>query len=291
MSGALRVPNKGNMDNDEKNWRRPAWKVGDDIRDKVMQDIHDRMDRKMDRMERKMRRRMHRPNSPGGFFPGAIILAVGIIFLLDSMGYVHARYFFQFWPLILIGVGVAKICCRDSRMWGVFLLLFGLFLQLNYLGIGHFNWSQFWPLLLIAAGVMALWSAMQARNIMANTPSAEGSDPRTTLDETTIFGGIQKRLNGREFRGGRMQAVFGGIEIDLRDAELAENEAVIYANAIFGGIEIRVPETWFVAARGQGVFGGFTDSTRYVAPVDPDKPKKTLIVLGTALFGGVEIRN
>ena len=54
---------------------------------------------------------------------------------------------------------------------------------------------------------------------------------------------------------------------------------------------MRVPETWFVAARGQGVFGGFTDSTKYTGPGDPDKPKKTLIVTGMAVFGGVEIRN
>ncbi len=92
-------------------------------------------------------------------------------------------------------------------------------------------------------------------------------------------------------RAPQLQSLFGGIEIDLRDADLAETEAVLYANAIFGGIEIRVPETWYVAARGQGIFGGYTDSTRYTGPGDPDKPKKTLIVMGTAIFGGVEIRN
>jgi hypothetical protein len=77
----------------------------------------------------------------------------------------------------------------------------------------------------------------------------------------------------------------------MRDADIEGTEAVLHANAIFGGIELRVPETWYVAARGQGVFGGFTDSTRYSATADPDKPKKTLIVVGMAVFGGVEIRN
>jgi len=240
-----------------------------------------------------VRDRRRRRDGYGGLMPGAIILAVGIIFLLDSLGYVRARSFLQFWPMILIFVGVSKLTRCDTRIWGILLLFFGLFLQLNELGIGHFSWGQFWPLLLIGAGVLAMWSALQARRMMGNTGSeeTESGDPRTTLDENTVFGGVQKRLNGREFRGGRLQAIFGGIEIDLRDADLAENEAVIYANAIFGGIELRVPETWFVAARGQGVFGGFSDSTRYAPPVDPDKPKKTLVVLGTALFGGVEIRN
>jgi len=250
--------------------------MGDELREEVLEEVRQRM--------------RHRRNSYGGLVPGGIILAVGIIFLFDSLGYVRARHFLQFWPMILIFVGVSKLARRDSRIWGVLLLLFGLFLQLNELGIGHFTWNQFWPLLLIGAGGLAMWSALQARRMISGAPEESG-DPRTTLDENTVFGGVQKRLNGREFRGGRLQAIFGGIEIDLRDADLAESEAVIYANAIFGGIELRVPETWFVAARGQGVFGGFSDSTRYAPPVDPDKPKKTLVVLGTALFGGVEIRN
>jgi len=274
------------MEDDDKNWRRPPdWKMEDEIRERIMNKAHERI-------ERKLRRRMRRNNhSYGGLMPGAVILTIGIIFLLDSLGYVHARMFFQFWPLILIFVGAAKIAHHDARIWGVLLLLFGVFLQLNELGIGHFTWGQFWPLLFIAAGAMALWSAMQARNIMAGGPAGESADPQSSLDENAIFGGVVKRLNTREFRGGRLQALFGGIEIDMRDTDLAENEAVIYANATFGGIELRVPETLSVVVRGQGIFGGYSDSTRYVAPLDPGKPKKTLIVLGTALFGGVEIRN
>lgn len=271
------------MDNDEKNWGRPpAQRSAEDIRDKVMRDIHDGM--------RAGRRGRRCGGGYGGLIPGAIILAVGLIFLLDSLGYIRARNFFQFWPLILVFVGISKIARRDSRLWGVIVLLFGVFLQLGNLGIANFTWGQFWPLLLIAGGAMAMWSAIQARRGMP--PMPEGStDPRNTLDENAIFGGVEKRLNSREFRGGRLQAIFGGIELDLRDAEMIETEAVIHANAIFGGIELRVPETWFVAARGQGVFGGFSDSTRYSPPSDPEKPKKTLIILGTALFGGVEIRN
>ena len=271
------------MENDDKKWGKPpAWKA-DDLRDRVMRDVNDRMNARM-------RMRSCRNGRWGSLVPGAIILAVGLIYLLDSLGYVRARHFLQFWPMILIFIGASKIGRRDSRIWGVLLLLFGVFLQLSELGIGHFTWGQFWPLLLIAAGAMAMWSAIQARRVMPKVPEGN-SDPRTTLDESAVFGGIEKRLNSREFRGGRLQAVFGGIELDLRDADMVENEAVIYANAIFGGIEMRVPETWYVAARGQGVFGGFSDSTRYAPPADPEKARKTLVVLGTALFGGVEIRN
>jgi predicted membrane protein len=271
------------MDSEDKNWGKPpAWKAREEIREKVMHDIHDGI--------RAGRRGRRCGGGYGGLIPGAIILAVGLIFLLDGFGYIRARNFLQFWPMILIFVGISKIVRRDARLWGAMVLLFGVFLQLSNLGIGNFTWSQFWPLLLIAGGAMAMWSAIQARRGMPAV--AEGdADPRNTLEESAIFGGVEKRLNSREFRGGRLQAIFGGIELDLRDADMIETEAVIHTNAIFGGIELRVPETWFVAARGQGVFGGFSDSTRYSPPSDPEKPKKTLIVLGTALFGGVEIRN
>jgi len=271
------------MDDDQKNWGRPpAWKAREEIREKVMRDLRDGI--------RAGKRGRRCGGGYGGLIPGAIILAVGIIFLLDSFGYIRARNFLQFWPLILIFLGISKLARRDSRLWGVIVLLFGIFLQLSNLGIGAFTWSQFWPLLLIAGGAMAMWSAIQARRAMPALPEGQ-TDPSNTLDENAFFGGVEKRLNSREFRGGRLQAIFGGIELDLRDADMLENEAIIHANAIFGGIELRVPETWFVAARGQGVFGGFSDSTRYSSPSDPDKPRKTLIILGTALFGGVEIRN
>jgi len=225
-----------------------------------------------------------------GLIPGAFILAVGAIFLLNNLGIISAFHFWQYWPVILIVIGLVKITDPCGRLWGVTLAGFGVLLQLNEFGIIHFSWNQLWPLVLIAVGAMAMWSALQARNATLGL-KADNTDPKNTLSESAIFGGVQKRVNTKEFRGGQLQSMFGGIEVDLRDAEIDGTEAVLHANAVFGGIEVRVPETWYVAARGQGIFGGYNDSTRYNPPVDPDKPKKTLIIMGMAVFGGVEIRN
>ena len=51
-----------------------------------------------------------------GLIPGAVILAVGAIFLLNNMGIVNAGHFFQFWPLILIFAGIVKLAdpCRRA---------------------------------------------------------------------------------------------------------------------------------------------------------------------------------
>ncbi len=255
-------------------------KFGRDLSDRIKSRVNDRI----------RNGGYHGGGRYNGMIPGAVILAIGAIFLLNNMGIVNAGHFFQFWPLLLIFAGIVKLFDPCRRIWGAILIVFGLLLQLNHLGFGHFSWGEMWPIVLIAAGGFAMWSALQARK-MAENQGANPSDPLTTLNESAIFGGVQKRVNAKEFRGGQLQSLFGGIEIDLRDADMAEDQAVLHANAVFGGIELRVPETWYVAARGQGIFGGYTDSTRYIPPTDPDKPKKTLVVMGTAVFGGVEIRN
>lgn len=243
-----------------------------------------------DRIKSRINSRLLPRDRYHGLIPGAIILSIGLVFLLNNLGLINGNRFWQFWPLLVIFAGTIKLFDPTRRAWGGMIIAIGVLLQLNQLGFGHFSFSEMWPLLLIGAGGFAMWSAMQARKITQDL-SSQSPDPLNTLNEQAIFGGVEKRVNSKAFRGGQLQSLFGGIEIDLRDAEMAEDQAVLFANAVFGGIELRVPETWYVATRGQGIFGGYSDSTRYVPSVNPDKPKKTLVVMGTAIFGGVEIRN
>ena len=59
--------------------------------------------------------------------------------------------------------------------------------------------------------------------------------------------------------GGNVTAIFGGVELDFRGADIEGEEAVIYVEAVFGGIEIVVPERWNVAFEVQSVFAGYSD--------------------------------
>jgi predicted membrane protein len=179
---------------------------------------------------------------------------------------------------------------RENRFWGVSLIAAGLILQLNELGIAHFKWSDIWPILLILGGLTLMWGAFEARR----NPSAPsiGGDPRTTLEDSAIFSGVERRVTSQDFKGGRINAVFGGVELDLTDANMQADEATMEINAIFGGVELRVPETWQVAFRGTPIFGGISDKTRVGRTVNVDDPsRKVLILTGAVIFGGVEIKN
>jgi predicted membrane protein len=225
-----------------------------------------------------------------GLFWGAFLVLGGVALLLDHMGYVSVDRLWRFWPLLLVCAGIPNVMSRERRLWGILLITGGVLFQLNELGLAHFRWNDIWPILLIATGLMLMWGAIEARR----RPSAPlpGDDPRTTLNEAAIFGGVERRVTSQDFQGGHISAIFGGVEIDMTDANMQADEATLEINAIFGGIEIRVPETWQVAFRGTPIFGGIADKTRVGRTTDLSDPRrKVLILTGAVIFGGVEIKN
>jgi predicted membrane protein len=106
--------------------------------------------------------------------------------------------------------------------------------------------------------------------------------------EAAVFGGVDRHIAASDFHGAQCTAIFGGCNIDLRDAQIEGSEAVLETYAIFGGVEIRVPEDWEVVSRNVAIFGGVSDHRR--RPLrGPDT--KTLILEGVAIFGGVTVKD
>jgi len=214
---------------------------------------------------------------------GAVLfIVVGTVLLLEKLGYVPAGFALHFWPCIFIVIGIVKLVYAGGRPTGAVLIGLGVILQLNEMGITHLNFWDLWPVLIIVAGAAMLWQAL------SKDKPALSANPH--FDSIYVFGGGDRQVNAKDFRGGSLFAIFGGYKIDFRNADIDGNQAVLDASAIFGGGEIRVPETWLVSVHGVGVFGAYEDKTRHFQP-DPSKPTKTLIIRGVAMFGGIEIRN
>ena len=92
-------------------------------------------------------------------------------------------------------------------------------------------------------------------------------------------------FDGEKFTGTSVTAVFGGVELDLRNA-IIEEDVVINASAIFGGIDIYVPTNVKVKTKSMPIFGGVNNK----ANISPDEKKHTIYINGTAIFGGIEIK-
>src|ERR1700735_4052989 len=83
-------------------------------------------------------------------------------------------------------------------------------------------------------------------------------------------------------------AVFGGVELDLREATLPGNQITINAKCVFGGVEIVVPPEMRIVDSGTAIFGGREISGDSAESAGPDAP--VLHVTGSCVFGGIEVK-
>ena len=95
-------------------------------------------------------------------------------------------------------------------------------------------------------------------------------------------------MTSQNFQGGQVSAIFGGVELDLRDAVLGSEEAVIEATVVCGGIELRVPKDWRVNIRTTTMFGGAENNRPQPSAADA---KGELTITGTVVCGGIEVRD
>jgi hypothetical protein len=137
-------------------------------------------------------------------------------------------------------------------------------------------------LLLVKLGI---WVGMMgAAAFVRQAVPSRGDDESDELGLVAVFNGIELKSRARAFRGGSMLAWFGGIDVDLREVELAP-DARLSLNTLFGGIAIKTPPGWRIESGMKALAGGV--DSRSPTPDDPDAPVLTLT--GTALFGGIAV--
>lgn len=266
--------------------------------------------RRMQRMQWHAQRADWRRQHPGHghAVAGVILLIIGVVFLLTNLGVFYAEDVRKYWPVLLILVGATNAAFGSRRkfgggahsfLWGGALMVMGgLLLAQNFGYVRGDIWAVIWPVFLIFLGVSFLLRSRWRAALPPAGPGGTGDWPSNppagganSLNETTIFGGINRRIDSQEFEGGHLSAVFGGIELDLRKANTKKDEIVIEANAVFGGIELMVPEHWRVTVQGAGVFGGYDDQTHPSPTAAADEKRPHLIMTGAAVFGGVSVKN
>jgi hypothetical protein len=135
--------------------------------------------------------------------------------------------------------------------------------------------------------------------VVVGTPNAVAT-PRPTsrfmIDTTgqnpdsdkmiAIFGGVTRSGRWRVRKNIQALALFGGMDLDLRNAIFEAPVVEISGFWCFGGLDIKVPEGIDVRDQTAGVFGG-TD-IRDIGDPAPGAP--TLVIKGMTLFGGVTVR-
>ena len=266
--------------------------MSEEFKTRLAEDIRRDVDQKIQDAMRTAKEKSTQNRGPG-VTGGVILVIIGTAILLDHMGIVRVDRIWQFWPLILIVVGLVKFFKEKSAVFGIGIIAIGAILQLNLLGVTHFVWADLWPLAIITVGLLMITSRIKMPQLPAQVKACDATPGAVdTLNEYAVFGGVDRRVDSQHFKGGSIVATFGGVELDFRSAEIEGEMATINIEALFGGVELVVPERWKVSFIGQNVFGGFTDETR---PPLPDTtgaaPRKVLLLTGNAVFGGINVKN
>ncbi|SFD05953.1 Cell wall-active antibiotics response 4TMS YvqF [Chitinophaga sp. CF118] len=229
---------------------------------------------------------------------GLILLLLGAFFLLRNMD-LDIPVWMVSWQMIPIGIGLILLVTSNFKNNAGFILIFigGLFLMKDIYA-WPFDVSRFiWPTAMIVAGLFIIFRKQGERKSSdsdyrksekynAFSYNAGSSDDYFNI--YAMFSGVNRIVVSKNFKGGKASAVFGGSDINLTQADFT-GTVEIEAYCLCGGVEIVVPSNWKVKVEMNTIFGGVEDKR----PIEllTDNLDKLLIIKGSCIFGGVEIKS
>lgn len=226
-------------------------------------------------------------------FFGILIIIIGLFIFLKQVGLMPMLDFHANWPLFLIAIGILLgIKKRFASPAPFILIAIGVF---NYIPAFTFTLGGrevdserlVVPLLFIFIGLIIIfkpkkkhWQHMDMTHLTSDK----------TLEADIVFGGRKEIITAKDFRGGRITAMFGGAEINMLQADSTEQIIVLDVRARFGGCELIIPSNWDVKNEVDTVMGSVEDK-RSLRPSDTTENRKTLILRGSCFCGGIEIKS
>jgi|RhiMethySRZTD1v2_1073278.scaffolds.fasta_scaffold2345041_1 cell wall-active antibiotic response 4TMS protein YvqF len=105
----------------------------------------------------------NREKRTDGVVGGVILITLGVIFLLEQQGLLAFAGIRNWWPLIVVAVGLAKLIGGGSgrrRRGGLWVLFVGLWLLANANHYWGLDWHNSWPIMVIGFGTMLVLGSL-----------------------------------------------------------------------------------------------------------------------------------
>ena len=126
-----------------------------------------------------------RQNRAGGVVWGVMLIALGAMFVLDSMGRFDAGRIWDWWPLILVAIGTTNLIAPRGDAdgaWGLASLAGGAYFLARQFDWIDWRFREVWPFLLVLGGVALVLRALTSRR------AASDAEPESGLPEN---GGVR----------------------------------------------------------------------------------------------------
>ena len=171
---------------------------------------------------------------------------------------------------------VVAALLKLANMWGI--------IKLNWL------WEHPWPeyfavFLILYIGVeLIIYGFSHDSGQWLQRPLPLGDSGKRMCCSASL-GADEYAFDGEPFHGVRLDALFGGIRMDLRKAVITEDEE-IDIHTFAGGIELLVPKNVNLQMKSHNFLGSTNDHTSH--QTIPGAP--CLHVVASNFFGGVNIK-
>ena len=216
--------------------------------------------------------------SLGQVLLGVLVVLAGVVLLLDRTGVLDVdlgTVAATLWPLAVVLVGLTSLLLVPRAWYGPLVITAaGVVLLLDRLDVLDVSvWDYLWPIAVIFIGL----------GITVGAAARDDQGERITA--IAFWWGAERRTRSRTFRSASLTAIMGGVELDLREADI-EGSARVDVFTFWGGVEIKVPRTWEVRTSGLPLLGGWENKTEPPAGGGP-----VLDVRLVTIMGGAEVRH
>lgn len=221
----------------------------------------------------------------GLLFLGAGLVIGGVLLGLFDFNISLAGW----WTIFIIAPALFSMAQSGLNAGNSIMLAVGVILLMNAQEIMpvYVSWKLIFPIALIAVGLqLLLGGAYSGKTGGTKTEGKEtdSGDPNRQ-QHTAFFAGQDVNYGSEVFTGASYSATFGAITADLRNVTL-NGDAVIVVSALFGGIDIRLPTNAKLVTHVVPILGGM--ESKFTSSQDPEA--HTIIIRGTATFGGVSVQ-
>ncbi len=233
----------------------------------------------------------HHHHRGHGVIPGLVLVAWGALLLLREQGVLSpALRAIDFWPLVVIGIGLSIAAGRrrlGSVLIGLAVALLGAAMLAQRLGYAV-GVARLWPVVLIVIGVGIIWNGATRRH-RGPWVAANEKVSADELQRSVTMGGLALVVDSQRFRGGSLSVTMGEIKADLRRAAIEGDEAALDLSLTMGGVELYVPSNWQVVNDVSPFMGAVEDKTE--PRPDATGVQRRLVLRGKITMGAVTITN
>lgn len=225
----------------------------------------------------------------GNVLWGLAFILAGIGVAGNVIGLWDFNLFFRgWWTLFIIVPCLISMVQNGVNMGNIIGFIIGVLLFFDAQNIIPRNLigKMIFPIILVLIGFSIIFKGNNHNNSNFKGKVHQTNTQGTGfINAIGIFWGSEVRPTNEKVTGATATAIFGGVDLDLRNAIINE-DIVITSTAIFGGIDIFVPPNVKVKVSSLPIFGGVDDNSIHTS----SESAPIIYINATCIFGGMDIK-